>query len=104
MIKFKQREALPEEVSLMQEMLLPLEESDDTTQKPQPHLLKLASAAETRAPRDVELIARLQKEIAILQTELEKSRNEVARYEVLLRNAQQRERELRAEMNGSHKP
>lgn len=89
----------------MQEMLLPLEEEepDDAKRKPQPPFLKLASVSETRSPRDVELIARLQKEIATLQMELEKSRNEVARYEALLRNAKQRELELRAELTTKRK-
>jgi hypothetical protein len=87
----------------MREIFLPLEESDDTTQKPQSPVLKLAAVSETRSQRDIELIARLQKEIAALEAELEKSRNEVARYEALLRNAKQRELELRAEMGTKRK-
>ena len=83
---------------MMQEMMLPPEVSDETARKPPSQVLKLAPAPETRAQRDIELIARLQKEVAGLQAELEKSKNEVARYETLLRNARQRERELRAEL------
>ena len=90
-----------EEVYMMQEILLPSEVSaeapETVTRKPSPPVLKLASAPETRSQRDSELIARLQKEIAVLQVALEKSRNEITRYETLLRNAKQREWELRAE-------
>ena len=90
---------------MMQEILLLPEVSEEAsetvTRKPPSPVLKLASAPETRSQRDNELIARLQKEIAVLQAELEKSRNEVRRYEMLLRNAKQRELELRAEWMSS---
>lgn len=82
----------------MQEMQLPLDVSDDAARKPPSPVLKLASAPEARSQRDIDLIARLQKEVSALQAELEKSRNEVIRYEALLRNAQQREMELRVEL------
>lgn len=85
----------------MQEILLPsevsAEASENIARKPISPILKLALAPETRSQRDSELIARLQKEIAVLQAQLEKSRSEARRYEVLLRNAKQREVELRAE-------
>lgn len=86
----------------MREIQLPPEVSDETSEtmvrKPPAPVLKLASAPEVRSQRDIEVIARLQKEVAVLQAELEKARNEIARYEVLLRNAKQRELELRAEL------
>ena len=82
----------------MHEMQLPIEEPDDAARKPPSPVLKLASAPEPRSQRDIELIARLQKEISVLQAELEKSKNEVVRYEALLRNAKQREMELRADL------
>ncbi len=89
----------------MQEILLPSEAFDEAsetvTRKPPSPVLKLALAPETKSQRDSELIARLQKEIAVLQAELEKSRSEVKRYEMLLRNARQREVELRAEWMSS---
>ncbi|HEX4946941.1 MAG TPA: hypothetical protein VFZ34_09765 [Blastocatellia bacterium] len=88
---------------MMQEMQLPPEVPEEVPRKPQATILKLASAPETRSPRDIELIARLQKEIALLQVELEKSRNEVVRYEALLRNAKQREMEMRAELTARRK-
>lgn len=85
----------------MREIQLHPEISDEVLEtiarKSSASVLKLASAPEVRSQRDVELIARLQKEIAVLQAELERSRNEVTRYEMLLRNAKQRELELRAE-------
>ena len=89
----------------MQELRLNPEPLDDSVQKPQNSVLKIISATEPRSQRDIELIARLQAEIAILQEELERSRNEVKRYDMLLRNAKQREHELRAELApGRKKP
>lgn len=76
-----------------------LEEPAETIiRKPLAPLLRLASPPEARSQRDSELIGRLQKEIAALQMELEKAKQEILRYEMLLRNAKQREIELRAEM------
>ena len=83
---------------MMQEMQLPVEVSEDATRKLPSQVLKLASAPDTRTQRDIELIAQLKKEVAVLQVELAKSQNEVTRYEMLLRNARQREREIRAEL------
>lgn len=86
----------------MREIQLPPEVSDEPSEtiarKPPSPVLKLASAPEVRSQRDIEVIARLQKEVAILQAELEKARNEITRYEALLRNAKQRELELRADL------
>ncbi len=87
----------------MQELRVNLEPLEDSIQKPQNSVLKIVSASEPRSQRDIELIARLQAEIAILQEELERSRNEVKRYDMLLRNAKQREHELRAEISPSRK-
>lgn len=87
----------------MQELRVNLEPLEDSIPKPQHSVLKIVSANEPRSQRDIELIARLQAEIAILQEELERSRNEVKRYDMLLRNAKQREHELRAEISPSHK-
>lgn len=85
---------------MMQENLLPSEEepAEAVARKPISLLLKLAPPPEARSQRDSELIGRLQKEIAVLQMELEKAKQEILRYEMLLRNAKQRELELRAEM------
>ena len=89
----------------MQELRVNPEPLDDSVQKPQNSVLKIVSATEPRSQRDIELNARLQVEIAILQEELERSRNEVKRYGMLLRNAKQREHELRAELApGRKKP
>ena len=89
----------------MQELRVNPEALEDSVQKPQNSVLKIVSATEPRSQRDIELIARLQTEVAILQEELERSRNEVKRYDMLLRNAKQREHELRAEMaSGRKKP
>jgi ABC-type phosphate transport system auxiliary subunit len=89
----------------MQELRVNPEPLDDSVQKPQNSVLKIVSATEPRSQRDIELIARLQAEVSILQEELERSRNEVKRYDMLLRNAKQREHELRAEMaSGRKKP
>ncbi len=82
----------------MQELRLNPEPLEDSVQKPQNSVLKIVSANEPRSQRDIELVARLQAELANLQEELERSRNEVKRYDMLLRNAKQREHELRAEM------
>jgi ABC-type phosphate transport system auxiliary subunit len=87
----------------MQELRVNPEPLDDSVQKPQNSVLKIVSATEPRSQRDIELIARLQAEISILQEELERSRNEVKRYDMLLRNAKQREHELRAEMASGRK-
>ena len=89
----------------MQELRVNPEALEDSVQKPQNSVLKIVSATEPRSQRDIELIARLQTEVAILQEELERSRNEVKRYDMLLRNTKQREHELRAEMaSGRKKP
>ncbi|MBL8205863.1 MAG: hypothetical protein JNM09_16635 [Blastocatellia bacterium] len=45
----------------------------------------------------------MQAEISLLQEELERSRNEVKRYDMLLRNTKQREHELRAELASGRK-
>jgi hypothetical protein len=87
----------------MQELRLNPEPPDDSVPKPQNTVLKIVSAQEPRSQRDAELIARLQAEIAILQEDLERSRNEVKRYDMLLRNAKQREHELRAELSSGRK-
>ncbi|MFN7929592.1 MAG: hypothetical protein U0Y68_16930 [Blastocatellia bacterium] len=87
---------------MTQENLLPsdvFEETADTVaRRPSSPVLKLATPPESKVQRDPELVARLQKEITILQMELEKARQEITRYEMLLRNAKQREIELRAEL------
>ena len=89
----------------MQELRLNPEPLEDSVPKPQNSVLKIVSANEPRSQRDIELIARLQTEVSILQEELERSRNEVKRYDMLLRNAKQREHELRADMaSGRKKP
>jgi hypothetical protein len=92
---------------MMQENLLSFEEEEESAEtvvrKPLSPLLKLASPPEARSQRDSELIGRLQKEIAALQMELEKAKQEILRYEMLLRNAKQRELELRAEMRPRQK-
>ena len=89
----------------MQELRVNPEALEDSVQKPQNSVLKIVSATEPRSQRDIELIARLQTEVAILQEELERSRNEVKRYDMLLRNTKQREHELRADMaSGRKKP
>lgn len=89
----------------MQELRVSPETPDDSVPKPQNAILKIVSANEPRSQRDIELIARLQAEISHLQEELERTRNEVKRYDLLLRNAKQREHELRAEMaSGRKKP
>ncbi len=89
----------------MQELRVNPEPLDDSVQKPQNSVLKIVSATDPRSQRDIDLIARLQAEVSILQEELERSRNEVKRYDMLLRNAKQREHELRAEMaSGRKKP
>ena len=89
----------------MQELRVNPETPDDSVPKPQNTVLKIVSATEPRSQRDIELIARLQAEVAILQEELERSRNEVKRYDMLLRNAKQREHELRADLApGRKKP
>lgn len=82
----------------MQELRIHPETPDDSVPKPQNSVLKIVSANEPRSQRDIELIARLQAEVSILQEELERSRNEVKRYDMLLRNAKQREHELRADL------
>jgi capsule polysaccharide export protein KpsE/RkpR len=82
----------------MQELRVNPEPLEDSIQKPQNPVLKIVSANESRSQRDVELISRLQAEITHLQKELERARNENNRYEALLRNAKQREHELRAEL------
>lgn len=87
----------------MQELRVNPETPEDSIPKPQNTVLKIVSATEPRSQRDIELIARLQAEVASLQEELERSRNEVKRYEMLLRNAKQREHELRAEIAPSRK-
>jgi chromosome segregation ATPase len=87
----------------MQELRVNPETLDDSVPKPQNAVLKIVSANEPRSQRDIELIARLQAEIASLQQELERSRNEVKRYDMLLRNAKQREHELRAELSSGTK-
>lgn len=90
----------------MQELRVNPEPLEDSVQKPQNPVLKIVSANEPRSQRDVELISRLQAEVAHLQKELERAKNENKRYEMLLRNAQQREHELRAELasGGRKKP
>ena len=89
----------------MQELSINPETPDDSVPKPQNTVLKIVSANEPRSQRDIELIARLQAEVGILQEELERSRNEVKRYDMLLRNAKQREHELRADLApGRKKP
>ena len=89
----------------MQELRINSETPDDSVPKPQNTVLKIVSANEPRSQRDIELIARLQAEVGILQEELERSRNEVKRYDMLLRNAKQREHELRADLApGRKKP
>ena len=89
----------------MQELRINPETPDDSVPKPQNTVLKIVSANEPRSQRDIELIARLQAEVGILQEELERSRNEVKRYDMLLRNAKQREHELRADLApGRKKP
>ncbi len=89
----------------MQELRLNPESLEDSVPKPQSSVLKIVSATDPRSQRDIELIARLQAEVSILQEELERSRNEVKRYDMLLRNAKQREHELRADLApGRKKP
>ncbi len=89
----------------MQELRVNPETLEDSVPKPQNSVLKIVSATEPRSQRDIELIARLQAEVAILQEELERSRNEVKRYDMLLRNTKQREHELRADLaSGRKKP
>lgn len=82
----------------MQELRVNPDPLEDSAQKPQNSVLKIVSANEPRSQRDIELIARLQAEISSLHEELERSRNEVKRYDMLLRNAKQREHELRADL------
>ena len=89
----------------MQELRVSPETYEDSAQKPQNAVLKIVSANEPRSQRDIELIARLQAEVSSLQKELERTRNEVKRYDTLLRNAKQREHEIRAELtSGRRKP
>jgi predicted RNase H-like nuclease (RuvC/YqgF family) len=89
----------------MQELRVNPEPLEDSVPKPQNPVLKIVSANEPRSQRDNELISRLQAEVAHLQQELERAKNENKRYEMLLRNAQQREHELRAELaSGRKKP
>ena len=87
----------------MQELRVNPELPEDSVPKPQNAVLKIVSANEPRSQRDIELIARLQAEISHLQEELERTRNEVKRYDLLLRNAKQREHEIRAEMASGRK-
>ena len=87
----------------MQELRINPEALDDSVPKPQNSVLKIVSANEPRSQRDIELIARLQAEVSILQEELERSRNDVKRYDALLRNAKQREHELRADLTSDRK-
>lgn len=94
-----QENLLPSEVLLE----TPDEASELVARKPLSPILKLAPSPEPKVLRDNEVIARLQKEITVLQIELEKAKKEIIRYEMLLRNAKQRERELRAEMQHGHK-
>lgn len=94
-----QENLLPSEVLLE----TPDEASELVARKPLSPILKLAPSPEPKVLRDNEVIARLQKEITVLQIELEKAKKEIIRYEMLLRNAKQRERELRAEMQYRHK-
>lgn len=87
----------------MQELRVSPDTFEDSVPKPQNTVLKIVSANEPRSERDIELIARLQSEIALLQEELERSRNEIKRYDMLLRNAKQREHELRADLSSGRK-
>lgn len=87
----------------MQELRVSPETLDDSVPKPQNAVLKIVSANEPRSQRDIELIARLQAEVSSLQKELERSRNEIKRYDMLLRNAKQREHELRADLSSGRK-
>ncbi|HEX4948179.1 MAG TPA: hypothetical protein VFZ34_16015 [Blastocatellia bacterium] len=87
----------------MQELRFSPDTFDDSVPKPQNPVLKIVSANEPRSQHDIELIARLQAEISLLQEELERSRNEIKRYDMLLRNAKQREHELRVELSSGRK-
>lgn len=85
----------------MQEISFPPDAVDDYTREPNNSYLKLASTYEARSQRDIEAISRLQAEVIELQKELEITRNEVRRYEMLLRNAMQREIELKAQLSSN---
>ncbi len=73
-------------------------ERDDEQEAP-PRILAFRPESEIRAERDIAQIALLRAQVLALREELAKAQKQVTSYEQLLKNARQRESELRTSFN-----
>ena len=74
---------------------------DDTSERQYSKLVSFNPSAEQNLANALELIARLRDEIHTLREELARAERASAHRETLLRNAAQREQELRTELIGN---